>query len=663
MGGLRYLPLTTIVSLLCLMAFGAEPDARHLESIYINAFSERWSTAATVTDPTEALRLKTPSSRLAQTVEFGIGDDALWIEFNERPTTFREQPWLEIRNPHLDYLTVFFATHNGEIKQLDQVQGDDLPFAKRAILLRHFVFSLPATQYNITKVWLRVNSTTARSVPIYLSNNNQLFDYLQKRTLADGVFVGLVLLLGIYSLLALAGKRRNLVGAYLVFLLGITLFHFSLWGYGYQWFWPLWPTLQKISPIAGMALTAIGLNVYVARFIGIRRSSHLGLGVIAINCVWLFLTIGSANLNMLTISMSATAASIISSVILGAMVLYHVLSKRTAAIFISIAFGPFIISAVIYSLQKLGLLEFGRWVESILPISTTFQATVLAYGTQLSHERTRQSQEKMSENNLQLQDQLTLESLSRLDLVGNVIHELNNPLNFISASSVGLKEHGKRLKKFRNSLFPEPPDNQDARFMYDIISELISEHERRAQDIIEGAERSEAILAQMRELAELNPQVKREIDVCSLLEPVLSAVNGNNAKFRTRLRIDHSQINEAMPPTLKTSPFILVHSLVRLTRILVESSPEEDREVLIRPTLQGLSILLSFECPGFTGSKAELLADVEADEATQVMRRWFHEQRIKWHLEVVAEGDLIWSLEFELVGNSPTMPILALPLR
>ena len=86
------------------------------------------------------------------------------------------------------------------------------------------------------------------------------------------------------------------------------------------------------------------------------------------------------------------------------------------------------------------------------------------------------------------------------------------------------------------------------------------------KDIIEGAERSEAILAQMRELAELNPQVKREIDVCSLLEPVLSAVNGNNAKFRTRLRIDHSQINEAML-TLKTSPFILVHSLVELTRI------------------------------------------------------------------------------------------------
>ena len=68
------------------------------------------------------------------------------------------------------------------------------------------------------------------------------------------------------------------------------------------------------------------------------------------------------------------------------------------------------------------------------------------------------------------------------------------------------------------------------------------------------AERSQAILAQMRELAELNPQVKREIDVCSLLDPVLSAVNGNNAKFRSRLRVDYSQINEAMPPTLKTSP-------------------------------------------------------------------------------------------------------------
>ena len=94
----------------------------------------------------------------------------------------------------------------------------------------------------------------------------------------------------------------------------------------------------------------------------------------------------------------------------------------------------------------------------------------------------------------------------------------------------------------------------------------------------------------------------------------------------------------------------------------MESSQDEDRGVLIRPTLQGLSVVLAFECPGFTGSKAELLADVEADEATQVMRRWFREQRIKWHLEVVAEGDLIWTLEFQLVGNSPTMPILALPV-
>ena len=311
MGGLRYLPLTTIVSLLCLAALAAEPDTRSFESIYLNASSERWSTAATVTEPAEALQLKTPATRLSQSVEFGIGDDALWIEFSESPATFRELSWLEIRNPHLDYLTVFFETNNGEVKQLGQVQGDDLPFTQRSILLRHFVFSLPVAQYDITKLWLRVNSTTARSVPIYLSNKNQLFEYLQKRTLADGVFVGLVLVLGIYSLLALAGKRRNLVGSYLVFLLGITLFHFSLWGYGYQWFWPLWPTLQKISPIAGMALTAIGLNVYVARFIGIQRSSRLGLGVIAINCVWLFLTVGSANLNMLTISMSATAASII----------------------------------------------------------------------------------------------------------------------------------------------------------------------------------------------------------------------------------------------------------------------------------------------------------------------------------------------------------------
>ena len=120
--------MTTIVSLLCLAALAAEPDTRSFESLYLNASSERWSTAATVTEPAEALQLKTPATRLSQSVEFGIGDDALWIEFSESPATFRELSWLEIRKPHLDYLTVFFETNNGEVKQLGQVQGDDLPF-------------------------------------------------------------------------------------------------------------------------------------------------------------------------------------------------------------------------------------------------------------------------------------------------------------------------------------------------------------------------------------------------------------------------------------------------------------------------------------------------------------------------------------------------------
>ena len=631
------------------------------ESVSLNRSAERWSTPAHIRTPLDAKPLHHPHNYLSNTIEFGIGDDALWFEVVHSPNTFRQRPWLEVRNPHLDFLDVFFESSDGSVRELSKTQGDDYPFYERETLIRHFVFQLPVDEYQITRLWLRVQSTTARSIPIYLSSTNELIGYIQWRTLVDGIFVGLVLVLGIYSLIGLSGKRRSLIGAYLVFLLGITVFHFSLWGYGYQWIWASWPTLQKISPIAGMALTAMGLNVYVARFIGIPRRSKLGVGVIAINVVWGVLVIGSANLDMLAISMSATAASIVSSVILGAMVLYHVLSKRNAAIFISIAFGPFVASAIAYSFQKLGLVEFGGWIESVLPVSTTFQATVLAYGIQVLHERTRESQKRMSADNLQLQDQLTLESLSRLDLVGNVIHELNNPLNFVSSSRNGLNEHTKKLRKFRDSLFQGIPDDPDARFMFDTLNRLIDEHQRHAAGISEGTERSVAILSQMRELAELNPQVKREIDICSLLEPVLSAVNDKGSSFTPLLQVDYAQINKDMPPTLKTSPFILVHSLARLAKVLVESAPDRAREVLVRPSLRGLVIVLAFECPGFDGSKAELLAHVEADDATQVIRRWFQEQQIKWHLEVLGAGDLIWTLEFPLVGNSPTLPVLSLP--
>ena len=105
----------------------------------------------------------------------------------------------------------------------------------------------------------------------------------------------------------------------------------------------------------------------------------------------------------------------------------------------------------------------------------------------------------------------------------------------------------------------------------------------------------------------------------------MKPVNGSGAHFRSLLSVDYSEINQEIPPTLKTSPFILVHSLVRLARVLIESAPDGERDVLIEPSLRGLTIVLAFKCPGFSGSKAVLLADVESDDATQVIRRWFQE--------------------------------------
>ena len=138
---------------------------------------------------------------------------------------------------------------------------------------------------------------------------------------------------------------------------------------------------------------------------------------------------------------------------------------------------------------------------------------------------------------------MTLESLSRLDLVGNVIHELNNPLNFVSASSNALSERPK-LKKFRDSLFPSPPEDPDASYMYEILNQLIDEHAKSSQELVEGAKRADGILNQMRELAELSPEVKRD-RYLQLLDPV-SQPSTQGAHFRSLLgRLQRNQSGDS----------------------------------------------------------------------------------------------------------------------
>ncbi len=309
------------------------------------------------------------------------------LGFDHRPHWFRlkftnptDQPlvrYLSVEQPLLDEVDFYLApgtTHPVA------TMGDQRSFSHRLIESRDFVLPLVLAPHDTLTVAIRIRTEGSLQVPVKLWQPRAFERHHQLDTALNLLLIGMILSLGLFSLMISASSRQLSYLWWGLHLVGYSTVVSSLSGLPAQWAWadvPLWNNLA--TPLF-LALTNMTSVLFTASFLRLQRlPRRLQLLYRVFLVSFAILAVGSlvlpAHLALQSTMMLAIIETLC-SVSLGVLLWYR-LDESMARIY-SVARLAFMLGTLVYMSSKIGMLPSSPLVDLFLPLSLVVESLLLS---------------------------------------------------------------------------------------------------------------------------------------------------------------------------------------------------------------------------------------------------------------------------------------------
>ncbi len=193
---------------------------------------------------------------------FGFSEKTYWVAFeftNQLPTS--GQWFIEFAYPLIDALSLFTFSGTEIIKETHT--GDSVPFTKREIKNRHFVFPLSLASGESQKYLLRIQSRDTLEIPLYLWSSAAFHESDHDNQTFMGMYFGIMAMMVVYNLLVYFLVRENVYLYYILATFSFSMVIIALTGHAYEYFWPDFPVIAKNSRpfFIGTSIIFIGFFV------------------------------------------------------------------------------------------------------------------------------------------------------------------------------------------------------------------------------------------------------------------------------------------------------------------------------------------------------------------------------------------------------------------
>jgi len=204
----------------------------------------------------EQIRQPATAGRWRQNVEgivnFGYTDSVYWFALEFLNTdNFPQNRVVEIAYPVLDEIDVYINTADGKAHHIQM--GDKLPFHRRPVKHRNFVFPARLGPDVSMKIFMRVKTSSSMQVPLTLWYEHSLITRSANESFIFGLFFGIMLLMALYNLVVFTSVRESYFLLYVFFVLCMTIFLAGLKGISFQYIWPNSVAWNDRSIIVGLA--------------------------------------------------------------------------------------------------------------------------------------------------------------------------------------------------------------------------------------------------------------------------------------------------------------------------------------------------------------------------------------------------------------------------
>ncbi len=279
------LTLQRAFALMCLLALAvpghaaaeSEPASwnSHSSRVELARFVDYWQEPADGADLAAVRRLGSQDwvRNGSDSISLGYGTDVYWFRVSVDNLSSRPlEALLEIGYPVLDRIEMYVNPGSDDAEPL--VLGDKQPFAERPIHHRNFVVPVTLTAGEPNLVYLRVQTTSTMQLPLVLWDRNSFFGAEQSRSMFEGIYYGIVLVMVLYNLFVFMAVGERSFLHYVGYITAMPLFLASLHGVAFQYLWPesTWWNDQAIIVFLNLAVVFGG--TFSIRFINVTRENH-----------------------------------------------------------------------------------------------------------------------------------------------------------------------------------------------------------------------------------------------------------------------------------------------------------------------------------------------------------------------------------------------------
>jgi len=221
-------------------------------------------------------------SRQKKTPNFAYTSSAYWFQLDIQDLSGGQDWVLEIGYPLLQDVQFFYPGDRGSYNRVQT--GALYPYDSRPIQNRKFVFPLPSINPEETfSIFLRTETAYAHIVPLQIWERESFHARTSREYIVQGIYYGMVLIMGLYNLFFLFFSRDIRYLLYVLYIVSIALFHMSLNGLSFEFFWPQQPIWGSRSILVFGFASTFFLFLFAFRILQLPRQlpvfSRIFIGV------------------------------------------------------------------------------------------------------------------------------------------------------------------------------------------------------------------------------------------------------------------------------------------------------------------------------------------------------------------------------------------------
>ncbi|MBL7937100.1 MAG: ATPase, partial [Bacteroidia bacterium] len=494
---------------------------------------------------------------------FGISKSAFWLKFQVKNTTEEKKLLLMLAYPNLDEVELYEISH--DFKCSYTKMGKNKPFFQRNYQNPGYVFDITVPLNKTVTYFLKIKSGGQIMVPISIGAPNKVLEEIKIENFFIGIYCGIILIMFFYNLFIFYAVRDKVYLYYVGYILIVGLVQLSLLGYAFQFFWPNSTWLAFHSVYLLSALVGISAIEFIKVFLQTKiHTPFLHKGFFILNLIYIsyivldFLNFGDELYNVIQLCAMFLSFYMI-------FVAFKIAKKgSSSARFFLLAWTIFLVGVFIYAMKDLGILPYNNLTIYTMPAGSAIEAILLSFALadrinilkkekeesqatallalqenekliteqniileQKVHERTIKLESTNEELNATLSDLkdtqaqlVNAEKMASLgQLTAGIAHEINNPINFVSANVKPLKmdiEDVLALVKKYETLTPDKITTNDfveiEKFRKQIdIDYLKKEMESLLMGIEDGAKRTAEIVSGLKNFSRLDESDVKEV--------------------------------------------------------------------------------------------------------------------------------------------------------